>query len=247
MKYPDDYINKVICGDCLEVMKGIPDKSVDLVLTSPPYNKNGFRGKLETSKGKGRWGGSVINYDCFDDNMNEEDYKTWQIQLLNESFRIIKDSGSIFYNHKIRRSNHRASNPMEWILKTNCGFYQQITWDRGGGCDHNIGYLDPTTELIFWLVKDVPKVNKKDCIFQTEIWRFNPDIRNEHPAPFPETMAGAVIQLTTNKEGVILDPFLGSGTTAVAAKNLGRKFIGIEISPAYCKIAEDRLRQEVLF
>lgn len=105
----------------------------------------------------------------------------------------------------------------------------------------------PNTELIFWLTKEKPKVHKKECFFQTEIWRFIPDVNNNHPAPFPVSVANSVIQLTTDKDDIVLDPFLGSGTTAVSCKNLGRKFIGIDISPEYVKVAEDRLRQDVLF
>lgn len=131
MIYPNDYINKIICANCLDIMQGIPDNSIDLVLTSPPYNKNGFRGgKIEQTKGC--WIGSKIEYDNYEDNMPEEDYKNWQISILDECYRIIKSTGSIFYNHKIRRSNHKASHPFEWVMKSKCNFYQQITWDRCG-------------------------------------------------------------------------------------------------------------------
>jgi len=244
LKYPDDFINKIICGDCLEVMKEIPDNSVDCVITSPPYNKTGFRGRRDKSKGKGRWRGSDIRYGNYLDDKNENEYKVWQVKILDECYRIIKDSGSIFYNHKIRRANGIASHPFEWIQKCKAIFYQQIIWDRGGSPDHNVNYLMPTTELIFWLTKNKPKVFKKKEI--GEVWRLNPDKNNLHPAPFPINLCGRIISLTTNPNDLILDPFLGSGTTAVAAKHLKRNFIGIEINPDYCKIAHKRLGQEIL-
>ena len=246
MRYPEDYINKIICGDCLDVMKGIPYKAVDLVLTSPPYNKNGFRGRKDNSRGEGRWSGADISYGEYQDDMDESDYKNWQVNILNEGTRLLKLNGSFFYNHKIRRANHKASHPIEWILRSDIGFYQQIIWDRRSSVDHNIGYLDPTTELIFWLTNGVP-VCKKSPKFATEIWSFPPDNNNSHPAPFPITMAHLVIEMTTKEGDIVLDPFSGSGTVAVACKELNRNYIGIELNPKYCEIAQRRLSQEYLF
>ena len=83
MKYPDDYIGKVIEGDCLEVMKGMPDKCADLVVTSPPYNL-----------GNSHHTGST-RHKAYDDNMPEEDYQEWQINVLSELHRVLKDCGSV--------------------------------------------------------------------------------------------------------------------------------------------------------
>jgi len=241
-------LNKVICGDCLEVMRGMDDNSVDLVVTSPPYNKNGFRnGKKDTERSSGkykRWDGAKIDYDIFDDNMEENEYKNWQIQVLNEIYRILKDSGSLFWNHKVRRFENKADHPLIWASKSKLKFYQQIIWDRGGGCDQNINYCTPTTELILWFVKNKPQVFKNK-IYLTEIWRMNFDISN-HPAPFPKSLVERCLLLASKENDTILDPFLGSGTTCVAAKELGRRYIGIEISQKYVDIANRRLAQEVL-
>jgi site-specific DNA-methyltransferase (adenine-specific) len=236
-------------GDCLEIMKDMPDKSVDLVLTSPPYNKNGLRGKRDTSKGKGRWSGADITYGDYMDDRDEQEYKEWQISLLNECYRVIKDTGSILYNHKVRRANGGASHPMEWISKCKAKFYQQIIWNRGSGPDHNIGYLDPITELVFWLVKETPKCHK-DRYWSTEIWNIPPiPMANNHPAPFPEKLCSVAILLTTDKDDTILDPYAGSGTVGVACKELGRNFIGIEIDEKYFEIAKKRIAntQESMF
>ena len=246
--------NKIYLGDCLEVMKTFPDEHFNLIVTSPPYNKNGFRGGLkDTGRSSGkykRWDGAKINYDCFDDNMDEKNYKKWQIEILNEFHRILKDDGSVFYNHKIRRFNNEASHPIEWILESKLKFYQQIVWQRNGSPDQNINYCTPTTELIFWLAKDKPKVFKKNTNINTEIWSFNFDNDNNHPAPFPETFPSNCILLTTEKNDLILDPFLGSGTSIVSALKLERNSIGIELSKSYCDIAnkriQDFLKQTVL-
>lgn len=240
LKNWEDGIGKVICADCLDLMKMMPDNCVDTIITSPPYNKTGFRGYRDNSKGKGRWSGSDIKYGNYLDDKKEEDYKKWQIKILNECYRIIKKTGSIFYNHKIRRANNKASHPFEWINKTKSIFYQQIIWDRKGSPDHNINYLTPTTELFFWLTKEKPKVFKKQN--ENEIWRLPAKQNNLHPAPFPIALCEKSIKLTTNKNDLIFDPFMGSWTTAVACTQLNRRFIGCEISEEYCKIGEKRLK-----
>lgn len=239
-------LNKIYNESCFETLKKIDDNSIDLVVTSPPYNKTGFRGIRDNSKGKGRWSGSDIDYGDFHDDLNEEDYRKEQIELLNELYRVIKDNGSIFYNHKVRRADRKASHPLEWILKTNCTFYQQIIWDRNGTPDHNINYLDPTTELIFWLTKKSPKVFKTQNRFSTEIWRFPADNNNDHPAPFPKLLPSLCISLTTQENDLVYDPYMGSGTTALSSKELKRNFIGSDISKEYIELAEKRLKDSTM-
>jgi len=234
---------KLIHGDCMEAMKEIPDNSIDLILTSPPYNKNGFRGRKDTSKGKGRWSGADIKYNSYDDNMKEEEYKSWQISILNEGYRIIRPTGSFLYNHKIRRFNSSGSHPFEWIQNSRLTFYQQIIWDRCGSCDHNVNYLDPTTEIIFWLTKKKPMCNKTNKKFSTEIWRFPPDNNTEHPAPFPLKLAHIAINMTTPLYGKVFDPFVGSGTSAIACWDTKRHFIGSEIDKDYYNAAKLRLER----
>lgn len=231
---------KIYCGDCLEVMP-LVDTVVDLVLTSPPYNKNGFRGHKDNSKGEGRWSGADISYGDYKDDKDEEEYKKWQVEIIDKSFDIIRHGGSILYNHKIRRANHQASHPFEWVIKSKANFYQQIIWNRLSSCDHNVGYLDPVTEIVFWLSKSKPTCNK-GTQFNTEVWQLPPETNTEHPAPFPLKLAKRAISLTTNEKNTVLDPFLGSGTTLVAFKELNRNGIGIEINEKYCEIAKKRLQ-----
>ena len=231
---------KLIQGDCLTELKKLDSESIDLVFTSPPYNKNGFRGRRDNSKGKGRWSGADISYGGYDDNRDENEYQVWQIDILNECYRIIKKTGSIFYNHKIRRAGGVASHPFEWIVKSRAKFYQQIIWDRMSGPDHNIGYLDPTTELIFWLTKDTPKCHK-DKKWATEVWDIPPELNTKHPAPFPLKLCKIILLLSTDKGDKTLDPFCGSGTLGVACKELERDFVGIELNSEYIKMAEKRI------
>ena len=238
--------NTIYEGDCILGLKKMPDNSVDCIVTSPPYNKNGFRnGKKDPGKSSSkykRWDGAKIDYDLYDDNLPEEEYQKWQIELLNECFRVLKPTGSLFYNHKVRRFESRANHPLVWLSKSKIHFYQQIIWDRGGAPDQNINYCTPSTELILWFVKDKPKTFKTKNNYFTEVWKFNP-AKSEHPAPFPKILVRNCLKLTTEEGDVVLDPFMGSGTTGIVSKELNRRFIGFEISPKYNEMAIKKLSQ----
>ena len=97
-----NYKNKIICGDCLEVMSQLPDKCVDLVVTSPPYNlKNSTGNGMKCGKG-GKWSNAALidGYATYDDCMPYDLYCEWQRNCLSEMWRLIDDNGAIFYNHK---------------------------------------------------------------------------------------------------------------------------------------------------
>lgn len=241
--------NIIYNKDCIDGLKKMPDNSVDCIVTSPPYNKNGFRkGKKDTGSSSSRykrWDGAKIDYDSYDDNLLEEDYQKWQIELLNECFRVLKPTGSLFYNHKVRRFESRADHPLVWLSKSKMHFYQQIIWDRGGAPDQNINYCTPSTELVLWFVKDKPKTFKTKNNYFTEVWRFNP-AKSDHPAPFPKILVRNCLKLTTEEGDVVLDPFMGSGTTAIVSKELNRQFIGFEISSKYIEMSNKRLSQNNL-
>lgn len=239
MKYPDDFIDKVICGDCLKILPLIPDNSVDLIVTSPPYNLHNCNRKINKNYS---WKNANIDYGVFKDDMPENEYQEWQKKILKECIRVLKEDGSIFYNHKPRINNHRIIFPHEWLSEFI--IRQMIIWDRGNSpIIEPIRFL-PTVEYVFWITKKqkTPKINSKYLSFK-EVWRINPAKNNPHPAPFPEELVSRCINATTTKDDIVLDPFLGSGTTAVACKKLQRHFIGIEINPEYCKMAEERLNK----
>ena len=115
---------------------------------------------------------------------------------------------------------------------------QIIIWKRKGGINFNPGYFLPTYEVIYLIAKPgfklVPHANAYG-----DVWEFPQEMKNNHPAPFPVALADRIISSTYAQ--IILDPFMGSGTTAIAAKKLNRDFIGIEISPEYCCMSEERL------
>lgn len=227
--------------DCLDWMKAIADNSIDTIVTSPPYNLKGFRGnpKIPTNF----WSKSKIDYGIYDDNMPEEEYQQWQIDIINEAIRILKPTGSLFYQHKLRKWHGSSSHPMSWILKSNAKLFQEIIWDRKSTMAHRDGQLYNNTERIFWLIKDKPKVFRKQMPeeFKKDIWIIPPRPNKNHPAPFPEKLAENCILLTTQPGDVVYDPFNGSGTTIYVADKLDRHGIGTEIDPTYVQLTEDRL------
>ena len=227
--------------DCLTWMKAQPDNSINTILFSPPYNKKGFRNGVRTSTKL--WKKANIDYATYDDNMPEEDYQAWQIEIVNECYRLIKPTGSIFYQHKIRNWARKGSHPMEWLAKTNAQFYQEIVWHRKSTMALDERYLFSTTERIYWLCKGKPDVYKKqvdeDC--RGDVWVIPPERQDGHPAPFPEKLVRNCLLLTTKENDMVYDPFSGSGTTLLVAENLKRNSIGTEIDAAYIDISNNRI------
>lgn len=232
------FLNKIICGDAITEMKKLPDNSVDLIVTSPPYNlKNSTGNGMKDGRG-GKWQNAALvnGYATYNDNMPYDKYIQWQRACLDEMMRLIPDDGAIFYNHKWRVQNGLIQDRREIID----GFpvRQVIIWRRKGGINFNAGYFLPTYEVFYLIAKPkfklAPKANAHG-----DVWEFMQEQKNEHPAPFPVPLIERIISSTTAR--VVLDPFMGSGTTAVVARNLQRQFIGIEISQEYCDLANRRL------
>jgi modification methylase len=240
-----NYTNRIICGDTIEVMKQMPNESIDLVVTSPPYNlKNSTGNGMKAGTKTGRWANNPLQngYTHHDDNMPYDVYVAWQRNCLSEMMRLLKDDGAIFYNHKTRVQAGLLQDRHE-ILE---GFpvRQCIIWRRKGGFNFNPGYFVPTYEVIYLIAKPKFKL-VSGANGHGDIWEFTQEMKNLHPAPFPITLPTRCIESTDAQ--VILDPFSGSGTTALAARRLGRKYIGIDISPEYCKQAEARIASELDF
>lgn len=234
-------INKIYNEDCLETMSKIPDNCIDLIITSPPYNKN-FYTKKTKIKVKDTSNFRTIDYDSFDDNLEPKDYAEWQTKILLECCRVLKNEGSIFYNHMDILNNHNTIHPSfvyEFPLK------QILIWNRRNTPKLDKSYFFPINEYVFWLKKDFnskPKFNRKNSIFDKSIFNLNPDIKNNHPAPFPIELPGNFILACTDENDLIYDPFMGSGTTAIAAIKNNRKFIGSELSKKYINDFEKRLQ-----
>ncbi|MEW6201773.1 MAG: site-specific DNA-methyltransferase [bacterium] len=235
----NNYLNKIIQGDTLTVLKVLPDGIVDMGITSPPYNKG------EDKKG---WLVKNVKYSGATDKLSEDVYQENQIAVLDELFRITKHGGAFFYNHKIRWERGKMFHPMDWLRKTRWVIKQEIIWDRMIAANIRGWRFWQVEERIYWLYKPKGKdlmgeeLKAKHALL-TSIWRFRPEQKNPHPAPFPLALPiRAIYSIMDEQKGTIIDPYCGSGTTLVAAKILGHDFIGIEISEEYIKFAEDRLQ-----
>jgi modification methylase len=239
----EKFLNKIICGSAVDVMRQMPEGSIDLIVTSPPYNlKNSTGNGMKDGRG-GKWANAALQkgYSHHDDCMPHEEYVEWQRECLTEMLRLLPEHGAIFYNHKWRVQAGLLQDRQDIVH----GFplRQIIIWKRSGGLNFNAGYFLPTYEVIYLIAKPkfklLPRANA--C---GDIWEIPQELKNEHSAPFPVALIDRIISSTPAK--IILDPFIGSGTTAISALNFQRDYIGIDISPEYCAMAEERIKQHKL-
>ena len=216
MKDLADILNKVHNADCLDFMRKLPGKSVDIVITDPPYGIN-ENWKRQRSRGAHALAGQY-------DEWNWDKQKLDPLYLF-ELVRVSKK--------QIIFGGQNYSD----LLPPNYGW---IFWDKD---NRNAHFSDGELAYTSFL-----KAVRRFKWNWNGMWQenmANKEIR-QHPTQKPLPLMLWIIQNFTEPSDIIFDPFLGSGTTAVAAKQLGRNFIGVEINPEYCKIAEERLKQEVL-
>ena len=232
------WLNKIHHGDCLDLMDKMPKGSVDLVVTSPPYNiKNSTGNGLRNGSG-GKWpnAGLIEGYDRHNDAMPHEEYVEWQRDCLTAMMNALKPTGAIFYNHKWRIQGGLLQDRSDIVR--DFPVRQIIIWKRAGGINFNPGYFLPTYEVIYLIAKPdfrlAPKANAVG-----DVWQIPQESRNPHPAAYPIELAQRCIESTDAQ--VILDPMIGSGTTAIAAELAGRSWVGMEISENYLQFANDRI------
>lgn len=235
-------IDTVHRGDCLALMRKMRSGCVDAVVTSPPYNlRNSSGGGLRNGSG-GLWSKARLlrGYTENGDDMPRAAYVEWQRACLTEMVRLLKDDGAIYYVHKRRVQDGLEEDPRLDILRDS-PVRQTITWQRAGGINFNRGYFLPTTECVYMICKSARFRLARAACSWGDVWSIPQEGgSNEHPTPFPVELALRCIQATDAR--VVLDPFLGSGTTAIAAETLGRHWIGIELSQVYVDQANERLR-----
>ena len=235
--------NNIVLGDTLDVLKKIEGDLFDMGVTSPPYNKQGNRKGVLVKD---------IKYSDITDNKNESEYQIEQIEILNELYRIIKPGGSFFYNHKIRWDKGEMFHPMDWLRKTEWVIKQEITWDRQIAANIRGWRFWQVEERIYWLYKPLNKKDngeelKSKHALLTSVWRLRPEMNKTtvsyHPAPYPIEIPTRCIYsiLDDKKDCNIIDPYMGSGTSAVVAKLLNHNYFGIDISEEYITNAKNRI------
>lgn len=228
-------INQIYHGDCLEIMRSMPDKCVDVTITSPPYNLN---------KNASGGGTSKKNYsNWYPDDMPELEYQSWQTNVVRELMRITK--GSIFYNHKVRYAWHNRNkyrhptniyHPLQWLSVF--PIWCEIIWNRKATSGHANGRCRMADERIY----QIGKPHKFNDMGYSTVWDIMPTKNNIHPCSFPQELVRRCISMSTDEGDVVFDPFLGSGTTAKVAKDMNRAYIGIETELEYYNLSIENLK-----
>jgi len=244
--YQEDNI-LLLHGDCIEIMPLIPDKSIDLIVTDPPYGLNYNNGDLATNREK-----------VFGGDVNKIKPRPIKGDNENESFELLKNMLIIAKNKLLKGGacccccccGGGGPKPLfaKWTLLLDeiIGFKQAVIWDKcslGMGIHYRRNY-----EFILIAQNGEPAHRWNGGKDTPNIWRISKIIPKEyeHPTVKPVKLFNKIIQIHSNKGDLILDPFIGSGTTAVACKELGRKCIGIDIDEKWLEVAKNRLKQEVL-
>ena len=247
---PKIEFNKIYNESCLETLKKMPDNYINLVVTSPPYNMN-----LRIRKGEycSRQIVKEIStkYEGFSDNLPIEEYFEFHSNVLKELLRV---SNLVFYVVQVVTGSKRAL--FKLIGEFNENLKDIIIWDKKTAepaIQQQV--LNRQSELILVFENDYPISRQfRNATFKrgtlNDIWQIDRNRNNKkkekeksHGATFPETLISRIVENFSKKGDKIYDPFLGTGTTAVVAKKLKRKYIGSEILKDYCKIASKRLKE----
>jgi site-specific DNA-methyltransferase (adenine-specific) len=236
-------------GDAAAVIPTLP--SIDCVVTSPPYNQ---LGTLPT-KGSGLWGKSTGGAGflrawagaSYSDSMSEPDYQQWQNAVFSALYGLCSERASLFYNHQVRWRDGECLHPVQWFTPEGWRLRQEIIWNRAGGMMFNARMFCRFDERILWFVRGDKWTWNQELVGHGTIWNIAREQQQqgdkEHPVAYPIELPSRCIAATTIPCDVVLDPFMGSASTGVAALQLGRAFIGCEIDPAYFDIACRRIEQ----
>ncbi len=247
MKDVKEFENKIVCGDVLDILKQIPDNSIHLAITSPPYNV-----------GK--------DYDNHNDKMDYQEYLNWLNDVWKETQRVLVDGGRFCLNiaptgiKDFVPIHHDFTNQMRKLgmkFRTEILWYKQTMLKRtawGSWKSPANPHIVPSWEYVLVFIKgkdrldgdykDIDITAEEFKEFSDGFWKIQPERqRNGHPAPFPENLIYRLVKFYSYKGNRVLDMFGGTGTVATVSYKTGRKFIHIDISKEYCETAKNRLRQ----
>ncbi|MEK6873483.1 MAG: site-specific DNA-methyltransferase [Nanoarchaeota archaeon] len=250
----EEIINKNHEGDIIEIMTKIPAGSVDLILTDPPYNASKGGVNLPDNKTGGAYYKVNEEWDKFD---KYSDYLDFTKKWIKESNRVLSENGTIL----ICCSHHNIGEVIIALKELDYKPLNIITWRKPNAMPNiTKRMLTHSTEFIVWYAKgrnwtfNYDKMKKYNYGKQLrDVWDFpscqgperikGKDGRAAHPTQKPLKLFRRLIEMASNENQVILDPFMGSGTTAVAAEDLGRKWIGIDNNSMYIQLANDRINR----
>lgn len=252
----EECINTVVCGDCLEGMKLIPDKSVDLVITSPPYDNlrdyEGYSFDFEKTAQELKRilkEGGVVVWIVGDATINGSETGTsFKQALYFKEIGLNLHDTMIWHKSVVPITTKRYQPAFEFMFVFTKGSIQTFN-----GLTTPRKYKDNRTVKKFHRDKSSGELsignyhNKSDEVLITNVWEMHNRDVSKHPAIFPLKLANRHLASWSNENNIVLDPFMGSWTTARACKDMNRDFIGFELSEKYCRVGEERLRQEVLF
>lgn len=230
-------------GDAHDVVSAL--SSVACVVTSPPYNQldglNGNTSGLWADKKGGKGFVDAWQANGYADKLDEPKYQEMQRDLFNRIALICLPNASLFYNHQLRWRGGKCLHPAIWFQPHQWHLRSEIIWDRGGGMMFNARMHCRFDERILWFVRSREWKWNQDQVGLGTIWRIPKEQGKEHPVAFPTELPTRCIAATTDRDDLVLDPFMGSGTTGVAAVQMGRSFIGIEREDRYFEIACRRI------
>lgn len=247
--------NCLLKGDCLNVMDQMikDDMNVDTVITSPPYFNAREYSYYES-------------YDVYLDFLKDVFNRT-RILMTNSSFLIVNVSPVIEARESRNTKSKRYPIPQDltyMLTRSGFEFLDEIIWKKPDGAVKNrVGGFHRSrkpktykpncvTESLLVFQRDdsglIDKYLKNTSLVtgdydRTNVWEINPETKSQHPAPFPITLVEKLIRYYSYEDDVVFDPFMGSGTTGVACKNLNRNFIGIELDETYFEIAKKRIEE----
>jgi site-specific DNA-methyltransferase (adenine-specific) len=241
-----EYENRIIEADLFDAMSGIPDNSIDMVFIDPPYN-------LKKA------------YSKYNDNLSQDEYVDWCNRWLSECIRVLTPMGSLFVINIPKFLTYYACHLNKIAI-----FRHWIAWDALGSptnskllpAHYGILWYTKTDQCKFNSVR-IPHTRDKDgnlladwggkkamlhpygtvvSDVWTDIHRIRHKVRRDaHPCQLPPHLIERLILMTTDEGDIVLDPMVGAGTTAIAAKRMGRRYIGIDLDPDYVKITKDNL------
>lgn len=244
-------INRVYNGDCVEIMKNIPPKKINAVITSPPYNT------MRHTDDQG--------YDEYKDGINNNNYAEWIVSIFDEFNRILATNGVVLWNMSYGSENTECMSltVAEIIKKSNFTLADILVWKKPTATPNNVSPNKMTriceyvyvfcrkTEFLTFETnkKEISKSDSGQSIYEN-IYNFFEAQNNDEPTPlnkatFSTAFVDKLIKMYVKAHSLVLDCFMGTGTTAIACMNKNINFIGCELSPAQCDYANTRIKKRM--